>query len=290
MGTNTKKTKIKAPVKTIGPNHTLESMVLIAATELGKVVTTPRNCKSPVLIPAYLRNGIIDDETLGLSWSREFIKEILDKVDSLRDLSKYIHVGAIAPEEDTIGWVISRVEKLCEQQMECNDQRIKTHDFMTLLGNYFGGEITGGDNMFVHAAFVIEKGLKDFEQRLKDKDIVSKELSDQINILAEFIMSKHPEAIVDEGACLTAVSLITKMQTELNFKAAALDDAMNKVKEGDELKKVIEEQIKPRLELLNPNHTNFDQILGIVMQYTLNNRATLSERHVQMLKAITCLV
>lgn len=277
------KKTVKAPVKTIGPNNSLQSQVLLEASNAALLL------KDNKMI--HIRNGIIDDESLGIETLSNEVRRINHRVSGLRELSKYIHVGAIAPEEDTIDWVVSRVEKLCEQQMDYNALKEELNKFEEHLKVLFMGKFFSSKaGTLAIATDILGQYINSTDQKLRDKDAVSKELSDQVNILADLIMSKFPDKITDDGAVGVACNIILDQQRELDLKRAALDDAMKQFNDekqhNEELNHVIQ-QANNNLKLLSPDASNFDVLLKLVMQHVVNSGDKITVEQRKLLNAIS---
>lgn len=96
------------------PNGTLISQVMLSAQALGAY-------SSYLPIKPELKNGIIDDEVLGIDWAIETLDETrkawaqtIDNINSLRDLALLKWIGSISPNEDTIEWVTDKVRNFAQ--------------------------------------------------------------------------------------------------------------------------------------------------------------------------------
>lgn len=309
------KPSTRGPVATIGPNKSLCSQVVLSAVELGTF-------SSYLPVRPHLRNGIIDDETLGIDWAIENIARLQKATDnlfvnisSIRDLALLKFVGAIGPDEDPIAWVRGRVESMCERL-------VNQADFFQWFYDNFGA---------IEAEFGVYDGIQcKILQIIGDKDGVNTHLADQINTLAEFLILEHKDAIHAEDACGTAKEIIMRLADQLNeigeflldcmteddvnnynpdkdsklsilkllvnrdraepkLKRAALDDAMRQLhtanSERDDNARVLA-QAGERLQLLDPNPGNFDQLLKTVLQYVVNNGNLLTTEQSKLLAAI----
>ncbi len=237
-----------------------------------------------------MRNGVIDDETLGLDFAADALNlaftelqkdtrkdgDLLNAVNSLRELAQYKFVGAIAPEEDPIEWVKGRIEAMCEKLVS------QAEFFQWYFDNYSFAVNTMSHN----DAF--ESLKESIAKMIKDKNEVAIELHNELNIIDAYLIGNFDDELSNEGTAKNVKLLLA----DLILKRAALDDTSSQFKEEVAKNKQKDEvlaQAREQLKVLNPNPANFDQILKLVLQYVVNNPTLVTTGQRQLLTAISSL-
>ena len=303
------------------PNGVLISQVMLEANYLKEVAEEYRKYRPSVTVVANVKNGIIDDESLGLNWAANYIKAMCDKIESIADLALLKWIGSITPEEDPIEWVKAKVEAFAEWYSEVN-----------AFSEWYVDKYCPANTSLQLAS--IQKHLTEM---LRVKDDTSKELRAEIDVLATFLIKEMPDKIVNDGACRTAIQIIEAQDAELSelgeyllslmtpddlsnyqidkdkrltyfksiinrdreeiktlkshlgLKNAAFDDAMKQFKEATHKANENADlltQAGERMAVLNPNPGNFDQLLKIVLAYVVNTPQLVTVSQNQLLKAI----
>lgn len=299
---------VEKPITHIGPNKCLVSHVLMSA---GNAANTFKGYPG-----VKIKGGIIDDETLGIDTLAELSSRLLACLKQLGDNNgkgQNIYLTPIAPGEDVINWANANFEKIGETFVlkdkyvtELRDEivamNIDLDIFEQHIKNLFAGRIfSSKKGTLAIAVDVIDQYVAKTNQALADKDVTAKELSDQMNVVGNYIMTNFPDDIAaDDTKDGSAMDIILNLLADLKLKRAVCDDAMKQFNEAyqqaEELKKQLTEkdsvlgQARENLSILQPHPGNFDQLLTLVLQYVVNSRKLLTEDQRKLLSSINALI